>query len=108
MNNNAILEYAEKYYPGIIRNYKRGLITESEMIQCARQAIFENVLDRVVTYDMMRYIEKGWNDFFNNPLRYENTIVVDMVNLCLDEYLDELENEFWQDIDNEIEEEGLE
>lgn len=84
-NNNAILDYAEKYYPGIIRNYRGGIITESEMIQCARQAMLENVLDRFVTFSMIEYLEKGWNDFFNDPLRYKDTIVVDMVNLCLNE-----------------------
>ncbi len=44
-----------------------------------KQAIIESLLDTWLSNSELEYIEKGWNAFYNNPLKYKNTIVADMV-----------------------------
>ena len=45
------------------------------------QAIIENMLDMWLSQKQLEKIKKGWNAFYNDPLKYEGTIVVDMVRL---------------------------
>jgi len=50
-----------------------------------KQAMLENVLDMFLTSKQITAIENGWNAFYENPLFYKNSIVVDMVKLSLSE-----------------------
>ena len=45
------------------------------------QAIIENMLDMWLSQKQLEKITEGWNAFYNDPLKYEGTIVVDMVRL---------------------------
>ena len=45
------------------------------------QAIIENILDMWLSQKQLEKIKEGWNAFYNDPLKYEGTIVVDMVRL---------------------------
>ena len=54
-------------------------------IMMTKQALLENVLDMWLTQKQIEAIEKGWNEFFNNPMQYKNSVVVDMVKLFLQE-----------------------
>lgn len=49
-----------------------------------KQAILENVLDMFLTSKQIEVIQDGWRAFYNNPLQYKNSIVVDMVKLSLE------------------------
>ena len=49
-----------------------------------KQAILENVLDMFLTSKQIKAIEDGWKAFYNEPLQYANSIVVDMVKLSLE------------------------
>ena len=51
----------------------------------SKQAILENVLDMFLTSKQIKAIEIGWNAFYNEPLQYKNSVVVDMVKLSLEE-----------------------
>ena len=44
-----------------------------------KQALLENVLDMWLTTKQINAIEENWKAFFNNPMQYENSVVVDMV-----------------------------
>lgn len=50
-----------------------------------KQALLEHVLDMWLTQKQIDAIEKGWNAFYNEPLKYQNSVVVDMVKLSLQE-----------------------
>ena len=50
-----------------------------------KQSLLEHVLDMWLTQKQIDAIEKGWNEFFNNPMQYKNSVVVDMVKLFLQE-----------------------
>ena len=50
-----------------------------------KQALLEHVLDMWLTQKQIDAIEEGWNEFFNNPMQYKNSVVVDMVKLFLQE-----------------------
>lgn len=50
-----------------------------------KQAMIENVLDMCLTQKQLDAIKEGWNAFYNNPMQYKNSIVVDMVKLFLQE-----------------------
>lgn len=50
-----------------------------------KQALIENVLDQWLTSKQLLAIEKGWNEFYNNPLQFKNSIVVDMVKQSIQE-----------------------
>ena len=45
------------------------------------QAIIENMLDMWLSQKQLVKIKEGWNAFYNDPLKYDGTIVVDMVRL---------------------------
>lgn len=44
-----------------------------------KQAIIESLLDIWLSNSELESIKIGWNAFYNDPLKYKNTIVVDMV-----------------------------
>ena len=50
-----------------------------------KQALLENVLDMWLTQKQIEHIKESWNDFYNNPMQYKNSVVVDMVKLFLQE-----------------------
>jgi len=50
-----------------------------------KQALLENVLDMFLTLKQIKAIENGWKAFYNEPLKYKNSVVVDMVKLSLQE-----------------------
>ena len=54
-------------------------------IMMTKQALLENVLDMWLTQKQIDAIENGWNAFYNNPMQYKNSVVVDMVKLFLQE-----------------------
>ena len=54
-------------------------------IMMTKQALLENVLDMWLTSKQIEAIENGWNAFYNNPMQYKNSVVVDMVKLFLQE-----------------------
>lgn len=56
--------------------------TESNM---TKQALLEHVLDQFLTSKQMAYIKDGWNAFYNDPMQYKNSVVVNMVKLSLQE-----------------------
>ena len=45
------------------------------------KAIIENMFDMLLSQKQLEKIKEGWNAFYNDPLKYEGTIVVDMVRL---------------------------
>jgi len=49
-----------------------------------KQALLENVLDMFLTSKQIAQIEHGWKAFYNEPLQYANSVVVDMVKLSLE------------------------
>ena len=49
------------------------------------QAIIENMLDMWLSQKQLEKIKESWNAFYKDPLKYEGTIVVDMVRLDLQE-----------------------
>ena len=50
-----------------------------------KQALLENVLDQFLTSKQIAQIEDGWKAFYNEPMQYQNSVVVDMVKLSLQE-----------------------
>ena len=50
-----------------------------------KQALLEHVLDMWLTSKQIEHIKEGWNAFYNNPMQYKNSVVVDMVKLFLQE-----------------------
>ena len=50
-----------------------------------KQALLEHVLDMWLTSKQIEIIEDGWKAFYNNPMQYKNSVVVDMVKLSLQE-----------------------
>ena len=55
--------------------------TENNM---TKQALLENILDQFLTSKQIKSIQEGWKAFYNEPLKYKNSIVVDMVKLSLE------------------------
>lgn len=49
-----------------------------------KQAILENVLDMWLTSGQLEAIGNDWKAFYNNPFKYKNSVVVDMVKLSLE------------------------
>ena len=49
------------------------------------QALLEHVLDMWLTQKQIEHIKEGWHAFYNEPLKYKNSVVVDMVKLSLQE-----------------------
>ena len=54
-------------------------------IMMTKQALLEHVLDMWLTSKQIEHIKEGWNAFYNEPLKYKNSVVVDMVKLSLQE-----------------------
>ena len=50
-----------------------------------KQALLENVLDMWLTQKQINAIENGWKAFYNNPMQYKNSVVIDMVKQFLQE-----------------------
>ena len=50
-----------------------------------KQALLEYVLDMWLTQKQIDVIENDWKAFYNNPMQYKNSVVVDMVKLSLKE-----------------------
>ena len=50
-----------------------------------KQALLENVLDMWLTQKQIDAIEESWKAFYNNPMQYKNSVVVDMVKQFLQE-----------------------
>lgn len=48
-----------------------------------KQAILENVLDMFLTSQQVEHIKKGWRTFYDDPLKYKNSVVVDMVKMAI-------------------------
>ena len=49
------------------------------------QSIIENMLDMWLSQKQLNAIKNGWNAFYNNPLAYKGTVVIEMVKLYLQE-----------------------
>lgn len=49
------------------------------------QAIIECLLDMWLSQKQIEKIKTGWNAFYNDPLKYKNSIVVDMVKQSITE-----------------------
>ena len=49
----------------------------------SKQAILEFVLDMFLTSKQISEIQDGWKAFYNEPLKYQKSIVVDMVKQSL-------------------------
>ncbi len=49
------------------------------------QSLIENVLDMWLSQKQLEKIQNGWRAFFNDPLKYKGSVVVDMVKLDLQE-----------------------
>ena len=47
------------------------------------QAIIENLLDMWLSTKQLHYIAENWKAFYTDPLRYKNSIVIDMVKMDL-------------------------
>lgn len=56
------------------------------------QALIENVLDMWLTTSQLAWIKEEWNAFYNDPLKYKGTIVIDMVKQDVLDCLAQLED----------------
>lgn len=45
----------------------------------SKQALIENILDMWLSQKQLEYIKDGWKAFYNNPMEYKDTIVIDLV-----------------------------
>jgi hypothetical protein len=45
----------------------------------SKQALIENILDMWLSQKQLEYIKDGWKAFYNNPMEYKGTIVIDLV-----------------------------
>ena len=50
-----------------------------------KQALLENILDMWLTQKQIEAINIGWKAFYENPMQYKNSVVVDMVKQFLKE-----------------------
>ena len=50
-----------------------------------KQALLENVLDMWLTQKQIETIKTGWKAFYENPMQYKNSVVIDMVKQFLKE-----------------------
>ena len=62
-----------------------GERTNFVYIMMTKQALLEYVLDMCLTQKQIDVIENDWKAFYNNPMQYKNSVVVDMVKLSLKE-----------------------
>lgn len=49
-----------------------------------KQALLENILDMWLTQKQIEAIKTGWKAFYENPMQYKNSVVVDMVKQFLE------------------------
>lgn len=49
------------------------------------QAIIENLLDMWLSQKQLEMIQTDWKVFYNDPLKYKGTVVIDMIKLALQE-----------------------
>ena len=49
------------------------------------QAILEYVMDMQLDQRQLAIIENNWRAFYNDPLKYKETVVVDMVKLDIEQ-----------------------
>lgn len=65
-------------------NYKKTMeVLKMINEQCKKQMLLENILDMFLTSKQIKEIENGWKTFYNDPMQYKNSVVVDMVKLSL-------------------------
>ena len=50
-----------------------------------KQELLENVLDMWLTQKQIESIKTGWKAFYENPMQYKNSVVIDMVKQFLKE-----------------------
>ena len=50
-----------------------------------KQALIENVLDMWLSFKQLETIEKDWKAFYNDPLKYKGTVIVEMIKQDLQE-----------------------
>ena len=50
-----------------------------------KQALLENVLDMWLTQKQIEAIKTGWKAFYENPMQYKNSVVIDMIKQFLKE-----------------------
>ena len=62
----------------------KGIFEGRRKNKMTKQAILENVLDMFLTSKQMAYIADEWKAFYTDPLKYKDSVVVDMVNLSLE------------------------
>ena len=63
----------------IVHGYKRRSCVMNN------QALIENMLDMWLSQKQLEKIKEGWNAFYNDPLKYNGSVVVDMIKLDLQE-----------------------
>lgn len=44
-----------------------------------KQALIENILDLWLSQRQLEYIQTGWKAFYDDPLKYKDTIVPELV-----------------------------
>ena len=49
------------------------------------QSIIENLLDMWLSQKQLEKIKTDWNAFYNDPLKYKDSVVIEMVKLALQE-----------------------
>lgn len=50
-----------------------------------KQAMIENVLDMWLSQNQLEMIKRDWKAFYDNPLKYKGTVIVEMVKQDLQE-----------------------
>ena len=50
-----------------------------------KQALLENVMDMWLTQKQIETIKTEWKAFYENPMQYKNSVVIDMVKQFLKE-----------------------
>lgn len=50
-----------------------------------KQTLIENILDMWLSQKQLEKIEDGWKAFYNDPLKYKGSVVIDMIKLDLQE-----------------------
>lgn len=97
-NNMILIKIAKQYrrgirtfdeaITGISQVYQEyGLLCTNEMaedclnyiIRTKKQSELENALDMWLTEEQIEMLRVKWNAFYCNPLKYKDTVVIDMV-----------------------------
>lgn len=48
-----------------------------------KQSLIENVLGLLLSQRQLEYLKDQWHYFYNNPLEFQNTLVISMIRLDL-------------------------